>query len=125
MQALDADPRERIDDRALLNARLFDMLIGDWDRHQAQWEWVSKRAGMPGSPFPTDRDMAFADYDGLVLLHRARPNPMLVLFENDYPRILGLAWNSRELDRRLLSRLDRADFREVAAIAAAGRSPTR
>ena len=115
VKLLDADPRQRIDDRALLKARLFDILIGDWDRHQAQWEWVSKGEGTPWLPFPTDRDMTFADYDGLVLSIARGQNPVLVLYEKDYPRILGLAWNSRELDRRFLSRFERAAFGEVAA----------
>ena len=29
-----------IDERALIRARLFDILIGDWDRHAKQWGWV-------------------------------------------------------------------------------------
>jgi hypothetical protein len=115
VKVLDADPRQRIDERALLKARLFDMLIGDWDRHEQQWEWVDKGGGAPWIPFPTDRDMAFADYDGLVLSMARGSNPSLVVYEDKYPRILGLAWNSREVDRRFLSELEREDFRQAAA----------
>lgn len=111
---LDADPRQRVDERAYLKARLFDVLVGDWDRHQGQWEWVSKRGHDSWLPFATDRDMAFADYDGLLLALARSGHPMLVTFERDYPRILGLAWNSREVDRRLLSGLERGAFLEAA-----------
>lgn len=115
VKALDADPHQRVDDRAYLKARLLDLLVGDWDRHQGQWEWVSKADHDGWLPFATDRDMAFADYDGLILSVARSGHPVLVLFEKDYPNIAGLAWNSREVDRRFLSGLDRAAFQEAAA----------
>ncbi|MEX0747533.1 MAG: metallophosphoesterase, partial [Rhodothermales bacterium] len=34
------DNDERVDERAFLRARLFDMVIGDWDRHKDQWRWA-------------------------------------------------------------------------------------
>jgi hypothetical protein len=112
---LDADPREQVEARDYLAARLFDILIGDWDRHQAQWEWVKKEGHARWLPFATDRDMAFADYDGLLLALARAGHPVLVRFERRYPRLLGLAWNSREVDRRLLSGLERPAFAEAAA----------
>ena len=116
VKLLDADPRQHVDERAYLKARLFDMLIGDWDRHQAQWEWVSKGEGTPWLPYPTDRDQAFSDYDGLFLSFARASHPVLMRFEPSYPGgVRGLAWNSREVDRRFLSRFDRAAFREAAA----------
>ena len=104
-----------MDERAYLRARLLDLLVGDWDRHQGQWEWVGKADGDAWLPFATDRDMAFADYDGLILSVRPLRPSRAVLFEKDYPNIAGLAWNSREVDRRFLSGLDRAAFQEEAA----------
>jgi hypothetical protein len=35
-----ASPKERVHARELLKARLFDMFIGDWDRHRWQWRWA-------------------------------------------------------------------------------------
>ena len=32
--------RDRVDAVAFLKARLFDLLIGDWDRHRDQWRWA-------------------------------------------------------------------------------------
>ena len=115
VKILDADPRQRVNDRAYLEARLFDILVGDWDRHQGQWEWVGKGGDAPWLPFATDRDMAFADYDGLLLAFARASHPVLVRFERDYPRILGLSWNSREVDRRFLAGLERPAFLEAAA----------
>src|SRR5678816_534755 len=31
----------QVDEKSFLKARLFDMLIGDWDRHEDQWLWAS------------------------------------------------------------------------------------
>ena len=31
---------ETVDSRAFLAARLFDMFVGDWDRHPDQWRWA-------------------------------------------------------------------------------------
>jgi hypothetical protein len=115
VKALDADPRQKVDDRAYLQARLLDLLVGDWDRHQGQWEWVLRPDHDGWLPFATDRDMAFADYDGLILSFARPGHPVLVLFEKEYPNIAGLAWNSREVDRRFLSGLGRSAYVEAAA----------
>ena len=50
--------------------RLFDMLLGDWDRHQDQWRWAAfKEDGVTTyRPVPRDRDQAFSIMnDGFVL----------------------------------------------------------
>jgi hypothetical protein len=49
----------RPDARAFLKARLFDLMIGDWDRHRDQWRWAHIEEGR-GQPIPDDRDQAFA-----------------------------------------------------------------
>ena len=33
-------PKNRVDARAFLKARLFDLVVGNWDRHQGQWRWA-------------------------------------------------------------------------------------
>ncbi|MCG6924805.1 MAG: BamA/TamA family outer membrane protein [Acidobacteria bacterium] len=104
--ALRRSPEERIDVEAFLRARLFDVFIGDWDRHRKQWRW----AKFPGSdlwqPIPEDRDQAFSRYEGL-LMTLARPRqPRFVVFGPDYPKMLGLTWNGWEQDRVLLTGLE-------------------
>jgi hypothetical protein len=111
---LKTDPSERADARAFLKARLFDILIGDWDRHRDQWRWV-KMPGVPKwQPLPEDRDQAFSRYEGLVLT-LARPNaPILQNYGATYPGMKGLTWNGWEQDRELLAGLERPVFQEVA-----------
>lgn len=57
-----------IDQALALRTRLLDILIGDWDRHERQVRWgVFKQADGKKlyRPIPSDRDQAFARYDGI------------------------------------------------------------
>lgn len=111
------DPRERLDQRALLTARLLDQLIGDWDRHPGQWRWAQAGAGEPPAwlPVPEDRDQAFSSYDGLLVSIAGGGASKLADFDDEYPGLLRFNWNGREIDRNLLVGLDRAAWDSVAA----------
>lgn len=64
------DEKYKIDENALVRARLFDMLIGDWDRHQDQWRWAQfdqKNGDKHYRPIPRDRDQVFSNFDGALL----------------------------------------------------------
>ena len=62
------DEKYKIDEKSWIKARLFDMLIGDWDRHHDQWRFEARKenGNVIYSPIPKDRDQAFTKYDGLV-----------------------------------------------------------
>ncbi|MGH7535785.1 MAG: hypothetical protein ACREMG_09380, partial [Gemmatimonadales bacterium] len=66
-------------------------------------------------PIPRDRDQAFVRFDGLMLVIARGTAPQLVKFGHGYPGMLGLTWNGRDLDRRLLVSLERATFDSVAS----------
>ncbi len=70
MKKLRKDEEYRVDESAFVKARLFDMLLGDWDRHQDQWRWsrfdISKNEKVY-RPIPRDRDQVFSYYDGALL----------------------------------------------------------
>ena len=89
---------------ALLKARLFDVLIGDWDRHSDQWVWARFSDSVPRVwiPIPRDRDQAFAKYDGLLLSVARTSSPILINFGPKYPYLPGATWNGRDIDRRFL-----------------------
>jgi hypothetical protein len=105
-ERLDQHPEEKVDGRGYLNARLFDMVIGDFDRHKDQWSWLKPRDGELWLAFPEDRDQAFAQYDGLLLTVIRPAHPEVVDFEAGYPRIYGLTWTARHVDRRHLTELE-------------------
>lgn len=113
-ERMDKDAGERIDDRAFLRARLFDMLIGDYDRHKDQWDFGKDRASGLWVPVPKDRDLAFVKFDGLMISLIRPRSPRLVDFEDKYPSIVGLTWQARFLDRRHLSGLEWSDWQQVA-----------
>ena len=60
----------RIDENAYIRARLFDMLVGDWDRHQDQWRWAKfnqDNGDVLYKPIPKNRDQVFSDFDGTLV----------------------------------------------------------
>ncbi|WP_430614956.1 metallophosphoesterase [Flavobacterium sp. JP2137] len=89
MNKLRKDEKYRIDDAAYLKARLFDMLIGDWDRHADQWRWAEFKDGdaVIYKPIPRDRDQAFAKIDGalLSLIKKLPPLRHMQSFKEDFP----------------------------------------
>jgi hypothetical protein len=114
-ERLERGPNNRVDSRALLAARLLDVYLGDWDRHQDQWRWA--RFGEPPflwRPIPRDRDQAFTKLDGFLLWLARFSQPQLVGFDVDYPSMRNLTWNARDLDRRLLVDLERTVWDSTA-----------
>jgi hypothetical protein len=108
-------PADRVDARAFLRARLFDLFLSDFDRHRKQWRWARRPGDALWHPIPEDRDQAFARYEGLLVRAAARYIPQLRTFGDHYDRILGLTYNGREQDRWLLPELPHEAWRETAA----------
>ncbi|TNJ45197.1 metallophosphoesterase [Tamlana fucoidanivorans] len=64
------DEKHKIDEHTFIRARLFDMLIGDWDRHQDQWRWAQfdqDNGDKYYKAVPRDRDQVFSNFDGALL----------------------------------------------------------
>lgn len=59
----------RIDQVAFIRARLFDMFVGDWGRHEDQWRWAifEKDGEKVYKPIPRDRDQVYTKFDGVLL----------------------------------------------------------
>jgi hypothetical protein len=105
---------DRIDAPVFLRARLFDVFIGDWDRHRKQWRWAQLPGKEAWQPLPEDRDQAFSRFEGLVMTLARPRQPRFVAFGPEYPRILGLTWNGWEQDRVLLTGLEWPVWEETA-----------
>lgn len=99
-----------------LTARLTDLFLGDWDRHEDQWRWALLGQGDTARwyPIPRDRDQAMARYDGLLLSVARSTTPQLVNFGPSISPIPAATWNGRYLDRRLLTGLHREVWDSVA-----------
>jgi len=96
-----------LDEDSYIRARLFDMLIGDWDRHEDQWRWAVFKDGEKNiyKPVPRDRDQAFSKNDGLVLGIITRIIPTLKLMQTYDEEMRNVKWFNLEpypLDMALL-----------------------
>ncbi|WP_224485149.1 BamA/TamA family outer membrane protein [Robertkochia aurantiaca] len=109
------DEENRLDENAYVRARLFDMLIGDWDRHTDQWRWAKFEEGELDiyRPVPRDRDQAFSDFDGAFLSSirtLVAPARMMQRYE---PELKNLEWFNTEplpMDRVLIQNARLEDF---------------
>lgn len=85
-----------IDKSTLIRARLFDFLIGDWDRHTKQWGWAIQKQNKTYNAIPIagDRDNAFFDTDGFLpsIITNEHVVPELRPFEDDIDFIEGLVY---------------------------------
>ncbi len=86
LEHLREDEKYEVDGEMYVRARLFDMVLGDWDRHVDQWRWAEfKTKGSKKTlyrPVPRDRDQAFSIMgDGLFMSLATRLIPGLRLME--------------------------------------------
>ncbi len=122
------DNDHRVDAHAFARARLFDMLLSDWDRHVDQWRWASfepyeldstlegnaRKEGKIYRPIPRDRDFALNQMNGFLFTFADEFDPRYQVFKENYGYIKGLAWSSLPQDHRLVSSLKRKDWIEIA-----------
>ena len=107
-------PENRVDSRAFLRARILDLYVENWDRHRGQWRWVRLPDKDRWEPLPEDPDMAFNRNDGFATGFLRSSNPKLVQFNHHFDkRLEGPTINGSEMDRWLLTDLNRAAFEEV------------
>lgn len=103
----------RANQKAVLTARLLDMLVADWDRHFDQWKWATKDTteGKIYYPIPKDRDNALAYSDGLLIKYASRNLlPFLKGLRKDIPRIEWLNWSARDFDRTFMNQLSQDEW---------------
>ena len=98
-------------EQAFARARLFDMLIGDWDRHEGQWRWVERKGEGERmfEPVPKDRDVAFYKSEGLIpyLATRKWAIRNIQNYEADVDDVIGLNLSALNNDRTFLSSVTR------------------
>ncbi|MEQ5790293.1 metallophosphoesterase [Muricauda sp. NFXS6] len=115
MEKLREDEEYSIDQKEYVKARLFDILIGDWDRHVDQWRWAefeTENGNKVYKPIARDRDQVFSRWgDGVIMNFGSRAVPNLRIFEGFHKEIRsvkGLTSSPRTfaLDMALLSETD-------------------
>ncbi|GEO10220.1 BamA/TamA family outer membrane protein [Segetibacter aerophilus] len=115
-EKLEKDHNNRVDQKLVLRARLLDLFLGDWDRHEGQWRWEEKKedSGSLYLPIPRDRDKVYYNTAGIFpwLLSRQSLKSNLQGFHNDVRDIRGYNFNNRYFDRIFLNELSEADWKE-------------
>ena len=116
LERLEESSLEQVDAQAYLRARLLDVFVGDWDRHPDQWRWASFERGdtVRWYPIPRDRDWALSRLNGALVYAAGRYFSHYRGFGPDYEPAFNATFTGRALDRRILTRLDRADFLRTA-----------
>ncbi len=113
LKELKEDEDHVLDEAAYIRARLFDMLIGDWDRHEDQWRWAEfKEKGKKiYRPVPRDRDQAFSIMaDGALLGFATTIIPSLRLMQSYEEDLKSPKWFNLEpypLDMTLINQSDK------------------
>lgn len=100
-----------IDKEAVVRARLFDILLNDWDRHDDQWRWATFKAKDKTlyKPIPRDRDQAFFVNEGLfpILASRKWIMPKFQGFDEYTENVdAQYAYRTRYFDQTFLSYQD-------------------
>ncbi len=114
LKNLSKNEKHKLDEAAYIKARLFDMLIGDWDRHEDQWRWaVFKENGYTiYRPIPRDRDQAFSIMgDGALLNLATKMVPALRLMQAYQEDLKSPKWFNLEpypLDMSLINESDKS-----------------
>lgn len=116
-EKLKDDNDNSVDQKNFLTARLFDLLIGDWDRNEDQWSWAEFDIIGKGSiykPIPRGRDQVFTKFDGLLprIASKAIPDVQNFGYTIEDPAELSIA--ARNLDRRLLNELSYDNWIAIA-----------
>ncbi|MBU2927777.1 metallophosphoesterase [Winogradskyella psychrotolerans] len=118
LQDVLSDESKIIDEKEFIKARLFDMLIGDPDRHQDQWRWLVYENDKKTiyKPLPRDRDFAFSKVSdgflfgaGVKLIPAARKYRK---YEPDLKDVKGFNVSGFSLDVAFIKEANIADWDE-------------
>ncbi|WP_439881631.1 hypothetical protein ACSX1A_00440 [Pontibacter sp. MBLB2868] len=114
------DNDTRFDARFYLRARMLDMLIGDWSRHEDNWRWAEFEHDGKGSTYkaiPRDRDNVYYKLEDAPipwLFMRLGLKPHFQTFRKNLKNIEKLNRSGRNLDELILAELELSDWIEIA-----------
>jgi len=107
----------QVDQQEVVRARLFDLFINDWDRHDDQWRWASfkKDKRTIYKPIPRDRDQVFFVSEGVIMWFASRDfiMPKFQGFDYTIKNVKGLGFNARFFDRSFLTEPNLNDWMTI------------
>ncbi len=115
LKNLRKDEKYKMDEEHYIRTRLFDMILGDWDRHSDQWRWArfDSDEGKIYRPIPKDRDQAFSNYDGGLLSVIKFIVPLIRKFQVYDEELQNVRWINEagiRLDRTFAQNSDKEEW---------------
>lgn len=107
LEKLRDDNDNKVDSITFFRARLLDLFVADWDRHEDQWRWLDLKKG-DGKNYlaiPRDRDDALFINEGF-LPKRAAGTHFLAFLQGFSGRVINASdffYNGRKLDQQFLN----------------------
>jgi hypothetical protein len=118
LKELRQDNDNKVNQQEFARARLFDMLVGDWDRHEGQWRWAEQKtdSGKVYIPVPEDRDQVFFKADGFIpwLATRKWGVRNVQNFDHGFRDIVGLNLSALTIDRTFTPSITRQEWIRIA-----------
>lgn len=103
----------RLDTAMMLQARLLDMLVADWDRHADQWKWEYHKtdSGTMILPIPRDHDQAYFLSTGAATpVVRMFTQKHIVGFRTGNMKLITLNRKEWGFDKKLIGGLSAAQW---------------
>lgn len=108
----------RVVQEAFVRARLFDMFLGDWGRHDDQWRWAEFDSAdfKIYKPIPRDRDQTYTLFEGflLKLLFSVEELENLSSFSHKIRNIKKFNFPARYIDRQLTNEVPEQTWIDIA-----------
>ncbi len=109
----------KVDARFFLRSRLFDMLLGDWSRHEGNWRWAEFEGDSTTvyRAVPRDRDNIYYRLNDAIipwLFMRTKLKEQFQTFRSEIHNVESLNKSGRNLDELLLAELTLQDWEEIA-----------
>ncbi|WP_343699957.1 BamA/TamA family outer membrane protein [Chitinophaga sp.] len=118
LEELAGDNDNNVNQRAFLQARLLDIFIADWDRHEDQWRWYAEKDKKTKTfyPIPRDRDQAFFVNQGVIprIADARYILPAVQGFRKKIPDVAAWNFNPRFLDRNMLNNLEDSTWERMS-----------
>ena len=121
MQKLQNDNDNKFKAKTFLRARILDVLINDWDRHEDQWRWYDVNKGRKDKDrdyvsVPRDRDQALRVTQGFITSNIYQPfiMPTMQGFGPKIPRIQYSMIKSRFLNAHPQAQLSYEEWMKEA-----------
>ncbi len=114
LEELNKDNDNSIDSVAFLRARLLDLFLADWDRHDDQWRWYDEKKGSEKKylAIPRDRDQALYRNEGFFpsIASQRAIAPFLKGFKPKIKLSNEFFLNGQTLDNRFLNQLSHDEW---------------